>query len=156
MCVERSRNWPDLSIRPGFSAPFSPYRTSFICYYSLGWMACLNCFMEQRAGKFNCPPANQGPLHDEFKGIESKGIALAPDMAGIEMPADHERRLIGKAREQLTPGHRRLHGVGIRGRRPVEMRHLAGVVGDVAAEQRLFALGLDQNAHMARTVAARR
>lgn len=24
MCADRSRNWPDLSIRPGFSAPFSP------------------------------------------------------------------------------------------------------------------------------------
>ena len=33
------------------------------------------------------------------------------------------------------------------------MRHLAGVMGDVAAEQRLFAVGFDQDAHMPGAVA---
>src|SRR3981081_2713940 len=36
------------------------------------------------------------------------------------------------------------------------MRHLAGMMGDVAAEQALFAVRFDVNAHMARTVAGRR
>ena len=47
-------------------------------------------------------------------------------------------------------------GVGIRGRRPVEMGHLAGVVGNVPREQAFLALGLDVDAHMAGAVAGRR
>src|SRR5256885_7396005 len=44
-------------------------------------------------------------------------------------------------------------GIGIRRRRPFEMRHLAGVMGDVAGEQRIFAVRLDMNAHVSRTMA---
>ena len=36
------------------------------------------------------------------------------------------------------------------------MRHLAGVMGDVAGEEALLAVRLDQNAHMPRTMARRR
>ena len=47
------------------------------------------------------------------------------------MPADDHCWRIGKAREQFAPRHHGLNRIGIRGRRPVEMRHLAGMVGDV-------------------------
>src|ERR1700688_2371839 len=72
-------------------------------------------------------------LNDEFEGV-----AVAPDMGGAEMAADHQGRGIGKAREQFAPRYRRLDRIGIRGRRPVEMRHLAGMVGDVAGERAGF------------------
>ena len=51
---------------------------------------------------------------------------------------------------------RRLFGIGIRGRRPVEMGHLAGMMGDVAGQQGLLAVRLDMDAHMAGAVAGRR
>ncbi len=63
---------------------------------------------------------------------------------------------VGKARKQLAAGRGRLLGVGIRGRRPVEMGHLAGVVGDVPGEQAFLAVRLDVDAHMAGAVAGRR
>ena len=47
--------------------------------------------MEQCAGKFNCRRRIAGLLNDEFEGV-----AVALDMAGGKMPADHKRRPIGK------------------------------------------------------------
>ena len=50
--------------------------------------------------------------HDEALGWalrernELEGVALALDMAGVEMAADHQDRLVGEAREQLPPGGR--------------------------------------------------
>src|SRR5258708_19266381 len=72
-------------------------------------------------------------LNDEFEGI-----AVAPDVAVVVMPTDHQRRRIGKTGEQFSPCHRRLAWVGISRRRPVEMRHLAGLTADVTADQALF------------------
>jgi hypothetical protein len=37
------------------------------------------------------PPSSRGGLNHEFEGI-----AVAPDPAGVEMPADHQRRSIGE------------------------------------------------------------
>jgi hypothetical protein len=127
-------------------------------------------------GKFNCPwPRSPhcrvaflvcfetrftrkagAAFHHKPPGDEFEGIAVALDVAGVEMPADHQRRRVGKAREQFAPRHRRLNRVGIGGRRPVEMGHLAGMVGDVAGQQALFAVRLDVQAHMAGAVAGRR
>ena len=87
---------------------------------------------------------------------ELERIPFALDVAGIEMPADHQCRRVGKARKQLAAGFGRLPVIGIRGRRPVEMGHLAGVVGDVPREQAFLALGPDVDAHMAGAVAGRR
>src|SRR5438034_860902 len=58
-------------------------------------------------------------------------IAVAPDMTGTEVPANHQGRGVGKARKQLATGFGRLPGVGIGRRRPVEMGHLAGMMGNV-------------------------
>src|SRR5260370_38799906 len=68
-------------------------------------------------------------LNDEFEGI-----AVAPDVAGVVMPTDHQRRRIGKTGEQFAPCHRRLDWAGISRPRPVEMRPLAGRMGDVPCE----------------------
>ena len=38
--------------------------------------------------------APEPPLYDEFEGI-----AVAPEVAGVEMPADHQRRRIGETGE---------------------------------------------------------
>src|SRR5580698_9987160 len=80
------------------------------------------CIAAPCSGERSRDPA----LNDEFEGI-----AVSPDEAGIEMSANDQRRRIGKAGEQFAPRHHRLSGVGIGGRRPVEMRHLAGMVGDI-------------------------
>src|ERR1700722_1688901 len=50
-------------------------------------------------------------LDDE---LERSAVPL--DVTGVEMSADHERRAIGKAREQFAPRHGRLSGIGIGGR----------------------------------------
>src|SRR4051812_20086318 len=93
ICPDRSRSWPDLSISPGFSWPIAPYRTSFILDHSLDTFVCLfgclACFMEQGAAEFNCPAA-QGCSDNK-----SESLGLAPDMAGAEMAADHQRRRVG-------------------------------------------------------------
>src|ERR1700750_1102381 len=85
-----------------------------------------------------------------------EGVALALDVAGVEMTADHENRLVGKARKQLPPRYRGLFSVAVSGRGPAEMCHLAGMVGDIAREQAFLAIGLDVDAHMARAVAGGR
>jgi hypothetical protein len=36
---------------------------------------------------------------------EFEGVAVAPDVPCIEMSADHQRRRVGKAREQFTSRH---------------------------------------------------
>jgi hypothetical protein len=87
---------------------------------------------------------------------EFKGIAVALDMAGVEMSADRQRRRIGKAREQLAPRRRGLDRIEIRGRRPVQMRHLAGMMRHVAGQKPGFAVRCDENAHVAGTVTGRR
>src|SRR3982074_2892881 len=108
--------------------------------------------MEQRGGKFNgrlraaLQPSliSRGPY---FKGAsagsrqsnELEGVSLAPDMAGVEVAAAHQGWCTAKAREQFAPPRGRLVGFGIRGRRPAEMGHLAGMMGDVTGEQPLFA-----------------
>jgi hypothetical protein len=71
---------------------------------------------------------------------ELEGIAVALYVPGAEMSADHQRRQVGEAREQFPPRGGGLHGIGIRSRRPVQMRHLAGMMGDVAGEQALLAV----------------
>src|SRR5437899_4028219 len=94
-------------------------------------------------------------LRDHALSGKLESVAVAPDVPRAEMSADHPCSGIGETGEQFAPRHRRLHGVGIGGRRPVEMGHLAGMMGDVAGQQGLFAVRLDVNAHMARTVARR-
>jgi hypothetical protein len=54
--------------------------------------------MEQPAGKFNCRAVMAGLLNDKFKGI-----AVAPDAAGVEMSANDQCRRIGEPREQFAP-----------------------------------------------------
>src|SRR5471032_755310 len=103
-------------------------------YHSLGRFGCLDASWNRARGNSTAEP-HGSPLNDEFEGI-----AVAPDAARAEMAADHQRRGIGEPPEQFAPGDRRPNSVGIRRRRPVEMRHLAGMVGDVAAEQALFAV----------------
>ena len=61
-----------------------------------------------------------------------------------------------KRENSVAPGFRRLSGIGIGGRGPIEMGHLAGVVGDVAGQQTLFAVRADMKADMAWAMAGRR
>src|SRR5260370_2121110 len=72
-------------------------------------------------------------LNDEFEGI-----AVAPDVAGVVMPTDHQRRRIGKTGEQFAPRHRRLDRVGISRPPPAEIPHLAGLLADAAHEHPLL------------------
>src|SRR6267154_879988 len=74
------------------------------------------------------------------QGDEPESRPVAPDMSGTEVPADHQRRRVGKALEQLVAACDGLLRVGIRGRGPVEMGHLAGMVGNVAGEQGFLAV----------------
>jgi hypothetical protein len=87
---------------------------------------------------------------------EFEGLAVALDVAGVEMAADRQRRRIGEAREQFAPRCRGSGRIEIRGRRPVQMRHLAGMMGDIAGEQACLAVRCDENAHVAGAVTGRR
>ena len=72
------------------------------------------------------------------------------------MAADHQRRRVGETGEQFLSGADGLDRIGIEIRRPVQMRHLAGVMGDIAGQQRALAFGGDEDAHVAGAVARRR
>ena len=92
--------------------------------------------MPERAGGQGKAP----PLKALIVGNgEFEGLALAPDRAGVVMAADHEHGGIGEAREQLAPRPDRLRGVEIGGRAPVETRHLARVMGDIAGQKDFLA-----------------
>src|ERR1700722_13289966 len=99
-------------------------------HYSLGKFGCLDASWNSAGRNSTASRCIAALLNDEFEGS-----AVAPDAPRGEMPPDHQRRGVGKAREQLAAGRRRLQRIGIGRRRPVEMRHLARVVGDVASEQ---------------------
>src|SRR6185437_4285360 len=86
-------------------------------------------------GMQRSPSCSGQPLaarRDEFEGV-----AVALDVAGVEMAANDQHQPVGKACKQLAPRLDRLAGVGIDGRGPVEMGHLAGVVGDVTGQEAL-------------------
>ena len=44
--------------------------------------------------------------------MQAERVAIALDVPGVEMSADHQRRRVGKAREQVAPRSRRLLLVG--------------------------------------------
>jgi hypothetical protein len=54
-------------------------------------------------GEIQLPTAHRiaGLLNDELEGV-----AIAPDVPGAEMPADHQCRGIGETGEQFVPRHR--------------------------------------------------
>src|SRR5689334_861103 len=87
------------------------------------------------------------------QGNKLEGVALALDMPGVEMTADHQNGLFGKARKQRTAGLGRLLAVAVGGRRPAKMRHLAGVVSDIPRQQAFLAIRSNMDAHMAGAVA---
>src|ERR1700726_4649733 len=62
---------------------------------------------------------------------QSERVAVADDAAAGEMPAEHEGRRAGEAREQVAPGAGGLRRIEVDGRGPVEPRHLARMVRHV-------------------------
>src|SRR5271166_3416014 len=65
----------------------------------------------RRRWRASSPQGSPSPQGDKLEGIP-----VPPDMAGIEMPADHQRRRVGKAGEQLPPRDGGPRRIGIGGR----------------------------------------
>src|SRR5947209_1379816 len=72
------------------------------------------------------------------------------------MTADRQRSCSGKPLAHFAARLRRLPLIEIERRRPIEMRHLAGMMKDVAEQDRRLAAALDRDAHMCGTMPRRR
>src|SRR6266853_3209449 len=83
-------------------------------------------------------------------------FAVAYDRAADEMAAQNARWRSGKPGEQLVAGANRLHRIGVDGRTPVEVHHLAWMVCNVADEQGVLAPRPDVDAEVAGRVTGRR
>src|SRR5436305_7437666 len=99
---------------------------------------------------------NNPPLKSR---LEPKCVAVAHDIACArpgEMTADRQRSGSGKPLAHFAARLRRLPLIEIERRRPIQMRHLAGMMKDVAEQDRRLAAALDRDAHMCGTMPRRR
>ncbi len=147
---ERSRSLPSLSISPGFFA--AERAVSYELHCRLPWGLPERLWNRAR-GNSTARHERSEPQKSVLQRGKSESIALAHDVAGTEVTADHQCRRIRKTREQCAPRYGGLQGIGIRRGRPVEMRHLHRMMCGVAGQQRFLACGFDMHAHMAGAVA---
>src|SRR5262249_6414407 len=90
---------------------------------------------------------------------ETVGVAVAHDTAGGragEMRADDQNRPLRQFLQHALARPMRRVGIAVGRRRPFRMRDLAGVVHEIAGDQRFLAFGPDDEADMSRRVARRR
>src|SRR6266481_7032941 len=97
------------------------------------------------------PSKTRSPIADLSSNHESERVAVALDPAGGapgEVRADDQGRAVGEAGQHPLAGLPRQGRIGIGGRGPLRTSDLAGVVHEVAGDQRLFAARGDAHTDM--------